>query len=178
MQFITRVAFGAAAGVLWAAAASAGQMFKCEQDGRTTFQEKPCADGRETRMSDIGKLAAWEGCYESDLHRMGGGKVAVAMQVRRSPTGMVLTIEDQQQKPVAVRAVTPDERRAMEATIKFAVLDGLGIPWPNNAPPLVNGQPRPLFGLYRVKDAKGREMLVTALPFTAGEVVKVACRTR
>lgn len=164
---------------------ASAQLYKCEKDGRTSFQERPCESAdRETRLDMPAGSggSAWEGCYAGDLGKWGGGGTEpITMRVRRGARGLELMLGDAPEA-LPVHRMTEEERRREGGTpfrnsMGMRLLDGLMVEGPvDGADPSKGRRAYPI--LFRVQDASGRELLMTILPFTMGYLRQVSCTPR
>jgi hypothetical protein len=170
------IAVGAFGAALACSGAAPAAVFKCNIGGTVTYQQHPCMPGgAETRMDGGDKLMAWEGCYATRPRRWRGTSAARAfIEVRRSPEGAVLIINDQKQ-PFPLRAVNTQELQWFENAMPAAASEGVGVRWSPAEQEVAERRKIPPFGLYRTKDERGQPMLVALIPVITGEVEKVQC---
>ena len=170
------IAAGALAAALACSGGASAAVFKCNTGGTVTYQQAPCMPGgAETRMDSGEKLLAWEGCYATRPRRWRGSSGTRAfIEVRRSPDGVVLIVNDQKQ-PFPLRAVSPQELEWFGNAMPAPASEGVGVRWSPAEQERAEQRHLPPFGLYRAKDERGQPLLVALIPMITGEVEKVAC---
>jgi hypothetical protein len=156
------------------------QLYKCQEGGRTAYQERPCTGGSgETRMNGLtGWAVEWVGCYEGPPKGPSPVGWMRDLQVRSVGSDLVVEVEGSK-TPQPARRMTKRELQIMEDGMRVVsggarVLDGLAIPpLPGQERFMRNEAPH---GIYRFAYPDGHEELRVALPTVAYAVKKARCK--
>lgn len=145
-------------------AASAADVYRCQINGRTEYQNKPCDAAATSSQLQAEPRSDLIGCYRPEETKSDTWRVA-----RGTKSPFVLSsMTGDRKAEVPLKVASPAELTALsDGSIQF--LSGLSVSWPPNA---TNTKP---LGVYRVRERGGKEGFIALLYMSAGYVTPVKC---
>jgi hypothetical protein len=151
-----------------------GELYKCVENGRTTYQDKPCAASSKTETLKIGpEKSSLIGCYEIDFGSFDAGaphsveRWRVAMQADDDYAVDSLTTKGN--ATIHLRPATAGEIKEIGTAFSLRVSDGLIVKMPKDTP---NWRP---IGLYRVVEASGARRILAYFFLANGFAKPITC---
>jgi len=152
-----------------------GELFKCVENGKTSYQDKPCAASSKTEVMSIGPArSSLTGCYEIDFPGFDSAAPRSIERWRIATTDAeeytLHSLAESKQPPLHMKKATTEERKVIEGAFGFRVTDGLSMKFDKETP---NQKP---VGLYRIVDAGGKPQVFAFFFMANGFAKPITCR--
>ena len=145
----------------------AGDLYKCVKDGRTSYQSTPCDTTSKATQVQTAAASSMLGCYVADMPGFENG-----FQVKRTGNDS-FTLETSSGKDklnLPMKTSTPQELRDIGSTFHLTLREGVSMKWDKDTP---NQKP---IGLYKGKDAAGKDMVFAFFFLANGPAIATQCR--
>ena len=151
------------------------ELFKCVENGKASYQDKPCAVSSKTEVMSIGPAkSSLTGCYEVDFPGFDSAAPHSIERWRIATTDAeeytLHSLAESKQPPLRMKKATADELKAIAGAFGFRVTDGLSMKVDKETP---NQKP---VGLYRVIDGAGKPQVFAFFFMANGFAKSIACR--
>lgn len=149
-------------------------LYKCViTDGKTAYQDHPCAEAGSSMKKRISEPESMVGCYE--FKKSGGNE---RWEIKASANGNYdwLGIEkngkrDSNDNRTKLKRATPDEVQLMSREMHLDLKLGVSFKIAGDTP---KEKLEASMGIYKGKDEEGKEIIVAVIPY-GGPLEKIPC---
>jgi hypothetical protein len=147
--------------------AFAAEVFKCTVDGHVQYQATPCEGAVPSERIQTGARSSLVGCYTTP---MTGLKEGFAIRLGTSSPYELFFKEGKNSQGIPLKTATRQEMQRISAAFGIEVTEGLSMIFPPDTP---NQKP---VGLFKGRDAAGKDLVLAYFFFDAGIATKTTCR--